>query len=78
MLRPVGDNRRYDVVIENGGQFYRVQCKTARWRDARLRKVYLVPADSCGTAQVVLRLAPSRNGQMVGTRLAAAFEVRPP
>ena len=31
VLRPLGDNRRYDLVIEQGGRFLRVQCKTARW-----------------------------------------------
>ena len=35
VLRPVGDNRRYDVVFEDDGRFYRVQCKTARWADNR-------------------------------------------
>lgn len=33
-LRPVGDNARYDLVIEKDGHFGRVQCKTARWGDA--------------------------------------------
>jgi hypothetical protein len=26
---PFGDNRRYDLVVEAGGRFLRVQCKTA-------------------------------------------------
>ena len=31
VLTPLGDNRRYDLVIEDaGGKFYRVQCKTGR------------------------------------------------
>ena len=30
VLLPFGDNRRYDMVVEVGGQFLRVQCKTAR------------------------------------------------
>jgi PD-(D/E)XK endonuclease len=29
VLRPWGDNQRYDMVVEVGGQFLRVQCKTA-------------------------------------------------
>jgi PD-(D/E)XK endonuclease len=27
---PFGDNQRYDMVVEVGGSFLRVQCKTAR------------------------------------------------
>jgi hypothetical protein len=27
---PFGDNQRYDMVVEAGGRFLRVQCKTAR------------------------------------------------
>ena len=31
VLTPFGDNRRYDLVIEDaGGNFHRVQCKTGR------------------------------------------------
>jgi hypothetical protein len=31
VLMPFGDNRRYDLVIEDAdGKFYRIQCKTAR------------------------------------------------
>ena len=29
VLVPFGDNRRYDLVVEVGGHFLRVQCKTA-------------------------------------------------
>jgi hypothetical protein len=29
VLLPFGDNRRYDLVVEAGGRFLRVQCKTA-------------------------------------------------
>jgi PD-(D/E)XK endonuclease len=29
VLLPFGDNQRYDLVIEEGGVFKRVQCKTA-------------------------------------------------
>src|SRR5690606_31452350 len=27
--KPLGDNQRYDLVIDSGGKFYRVQSKTA-------------------------------------------------
>jgi len=30
VLQPFGDNQRYDLVIDEGGTFVRVQCKTAR------------------------------------------------
>lgn len=33
ILTPFGDNQRYDMVIDEGGRFYRVQCKTGRLRD---------------------------------------------
>lgn len=31
VLKPVGDNCRFDLVIYQDGQFTRVQCKTATW-----------------------------------------------
>jgi hypothetical protein len=30
VLLPYGDNSRYDLVVEENGQFRRIQCKTAR------------------------------------------------
>ena len=30
VLQPFGDNQRYDLVIDDGGTFIRVQCKTGR------------------------------------------------
>lgn len=36
VLRPVGDNLRYDLVIELDGVFKRVQCKTAQYKDGGL------------------------------------------
>lgn len=33
VLQPFGDNQRYDLVIDNGGEFVRVQCKTGRIKD---------------------------------------------
>jgi hypothetical protein len=32
VLVPVGVNQRYDLVIDQGGRFLRVQCKTGRLR----------------------------------------------
>lgn len=31
VLLPFGNNQRYDLVVENSGQFVRVQVKTAWW-----------------------------------------------
>lgn len=33
VLLPYGDNQRYDLVVEEDGQFIRIQCKTAFLRD---------------------------------------------
>jgi PD-(D/E)XK endonuclease len=30
ILIPFGDSTRYDLVIEKGGEFWRIQCKTGR------------------------------------------------
>jgi hypothetical protein len=30
VLKPWGDSQRYDLVIDNGGTFTRIQCKTGR------------------------------------------------
>jgi len=32
VLTPFGDNKRYDLVVEEDGKFYRIQCKTARFK----------------------------------------------
>jgi len=32
VLTPRGDNQRYDFAYETWGRFYRVQCKTGRYR----------------------------------------------
>lgn len=110
VLQPFGDNQRYDLVIDEGGIFKRIQCKTGRvrdgvivfntcsthhhrgkgWRDYRgeadlfgvyvpvLDKVYLVPVEDVPTQQTHLRVAPPKNGQMRGVRLASDFEFPTP
>ena len=37
VLLPFGENTRYDLVIENGTSFARVQCKTGRLRSGAVR-----------------------------------------
>ena len=41
-------------------------------------RCYLVPVEATGTRSCSLRLEPSANGQIKGTRLAADFELRRP
>jgi len=37
MLQPFGDNQRYDLVMDDGGEFKRIQCKTGRLRGGAVR-----------------------------------------
>ncbi len=37
VLIPFGENQRYDLLIEDGDLFIRVQCKTGRLRDGAIR-----------------------------------------
>ena len=37
VLEPFGDNERYDLVIEEAGEFFRVQVKTGRLEDGRVQ-----------------------------------------
>lgn len=37
VLMPFGDNQRYDLVIDDGGKFVRVQCKTGRMKDGFIK-----------------------------------------
>ena len=37
VLLPFGENQRYDLVIDEGDRFVRVQCKTGRLRDGAIR-----------------------------------------
>lgn len=43
VLKPFGDNRRYDLVVDISGRFIRVQCKTARLKNGA---VYFEPCSS--------------------------------
>lgn len=36
VLLPFGDNQRYDMVLDRGGVFVRIQCKTGRIRNGTL------------------------------------------
>jgi hypothetical protein len=37
ILLPFGENQRYDLVVDTGDEFIRVQCKTGRLRDGVIR-----------------------------------------
>jgi hypothetical protein len=37
VLIPFGEGRRYDMVIEKDGQFFRLQCKAGRYKDGVIR-----------------------------------------
>jgi hypothetical protein len=37
VLLPFGENQRYDMVIDDGERFVKVQCKTGRLRDGVVR-----------------------------------------
>ena len=37
VLIPFGEGRRYDMVIEKDGQFFRLQCKAGRYKDRVIR-----------------------------------------
>jgi hypothetical protein len=34
---PFGEDHRYDFIVENSGNFYRLQCKTGRYREGTVR-----------------------------------------
>jgi hypothetical protein len=44
---PWGDNQRYDMLIDDGEQIYKVQCKHARYRDGCV----VFNTVSCGTGK---------------------------
>lgn len=105
VLQPFGDNQRYDLVVDEGGKFIRVQCKTGRLKDGAIYfdacssqahrgkgkqdyrgqiemfaiyfpdtdLVYMVPVDEVGRTCGMLRLEPSKNGQIKGVRLASSY-----
>lgn len=43
VMIPFGDNQPYDIVVDNGGKFSRLQCKTGRVRDG----VVVFNTESC-------------------------------
>lgn len=84
VLKPVGDDARYDLVIERDGSFTRVQCKTA-CVDGRASNVLTFPVCSSAShsnggkrryrGDVAARARPSdegRSAEVVAARGASA------
>lgn len=46
VLRPFGDNERYDLVLDDDGVFTRVQCKTGRLKDG------VIEFDTCSVIEM--------------------------
>lgn len=115
VLKPMSDNLRYDLLIEDDeGKFWRIQCKTG-WlkndgdyiefatcssyyhtRAGRTshgkknyqgqidyfavyspdtKKVYLVPIGHVKSTAAMLRLMPTKNGQVKNVRWAKDYEL---
>lgn len=108
VLVPYGANHRYDLAIDLGTRFLRVQCKTGRLRGGRIcfktastrtstsrvftrgyrgeidlfliyrpdtERVYALDVEEAASADGVLRVDPTANGQMKGVRWAADHEL---
>lgn len=50
---PIGQNQRYDLLVEVDGVFYRCQCKTGRLRKGAVR--FNANSVQCNTKQVTIR-----------------------
>ena len=50
VLLPFGDNQRYDLIIEDKGQFKRIQCKTGRLRKGAV--TFATCSNRCNTKQL--------------------------
>lgn len=55
------------VTYEGAADYFAVYCPENH-------KVYMVPVSECGRCECSLRIAPTRNGQNYGTRVAADYE----
>lgn len=36
VLQPFGDNQPYDLAVDRGGKFFRIQCKTVHLKDGKI------------------------------------------
>src|SRR5262245_17837250 len=85
VLLPLGDYQRYDLVVEDAGEFLRIQWKMGRLIGEvdlfggccpEVKKCYLVPVEVVPATECCLRIVPPKNGQKTGIRWAADSEIR--
>lgn len=55
VLLPFGNQQDYDLVMEDGGCFYRIQCKTGRLRQGSVQFNLYTMAQEAGTGRHVRR-----------------------
>jgi hypothetical protein len=67
VLLPHGVNHRYDLVLDQGDEFLRVQCKT--------ESVYMVPSAGIARGYCALRVDPCANGQIKHVNWASEHEL---
>jgi hypothetical protein len=52
VLHPYGDNRRYDLVVDENGKFIRIQCKTARMSKDGSRMTFKTSSQNWNTGNL--------------------------
>jgi hypothetical protein len=53
VLQPLGVNQRYDLVVDDGGRFLRIQCKTGRLQNGAIR--FRTVSIRTNTKQILIR-----------------------
>ena len=90
VLVPASDDEPYDLVVEVGGRFHRIQCKTAYRKsegyDGRAEYFavydpvndnrYLIPVSDAATGKMEIRFREPKNGQRVGSNWAGDYLLR--
>lgn len=66
VLIPIGENSRYDLVVDDGGKFLRVQCKSGRLREG----VVKFNACSSGNARKPVRKDYAGEAELFGVYCA--------
>ena len=74
VLRPFPENRRYDGYIRTTYSAEEIDA-IAIWCDA-LKRCFLLPIEElAGQSYLHLRIAPSRNNQRIGVRMAEDYDL---
>jgi hypothetical protein len=55
VLLPFGDQEDYDMVMEDQGKFFRIQCKTGRLKNGSVHFNLYTMAQEAGTKKYVRR-----------------------